>query len=231
MQCVRNAKMQIFTKKIQHYSSFTSTRTLHEWAGTWNENLDNWVVNSLFPSSTPTASALPPYKPTYNAPPALQRAHAYRFQMSCISPTFSFVFFQYFFHISPTFSFVFLCFTFSYFNLGWFVTQFCWAWHVDGDHLVTKAEMGLSWLPPWSNSSTGCCTFSVCTTCIDLHPHVSWSHWPYLRFCLCASEASPHFASSDKPRDARRWEKMGLNIHILWGKKTIQKFGDENNDQ
>ena len=47
-------------KKIQHYSSFTSTRTLHEWAGTWNENLDNWVVNSLFPSSTPTASSLPP---------------------------------------------------------------------------------------------------------------------------------------------------------------------------
>ena len=131
---------------------------------------------------------------------ALQRAHAYRFQMSCISPTFSFVF---------------LCFTFSYFNLGWFVTQFCWAWHVDGDHLVAKAEMGLSWLPPWSNSSTCCCTFSVCTTCIDLHPHVSWSHWPYLRFCPCASEASPHFASPDKPRDARRWEKMGLNIHIL----------------
>ena len=164
----------------------------------------------------PRLRPCPPYKPTYNAPPALQRAHAYRFQMSCISPTFSFVF---------------LCFTFSYFNLGWFVTQFCWAWHVDGDHLVAKAEMGLSWLPPWSNSSTCCCTFSVCTTCIDLHPHVSWSHWPYLRFCLCASEASPHFASSDKPRDARRWEKMGLNIHILQGKKTIQKFGDEKNDQ
>ena len=26
----------------------------------WNENLENWVVNSLFPSSTPTASSLPP---------------------------------------------------------------------------------------------------------------------------------------------------------------------------
>ena len=164
----------------------------------------------------PRLRPCPPYKPTYNAPPALQRAHAYRFQMSCISPTISFVF---------------LCFTFSYFNLGWFVTQFCWAWHVDGDHLVTKAEMGLSWLPPWCNSSTCCTIFnqalSVCTTCIDLHPHVSWSHWPYLRFCLCASEASPHFASPDKPRDARRWEKMGLNIHILQGKKTIKKFGDE----
>ena len=55
--CIKNANIY---KKIRHCSSFTSTRTLHEWAGTWNENLDNWVVNSLFPSSTPTASSLPP---------------------------------------------------------------------------------------------------------------------------------------------------------------------------
>ena len=88
---------------------------------------------------------LAPHTSQLTMHPALQRAHAYCFQMSCISPTFSFVF---------------LCFKFSYFNLGWFVTQFCWAWHVDGDHLVTKAKMGLSWLPPWSNSST-CCTIVV----------------------------------------------------------------------
>ena len=71
MQCVKKAKMQIFTKKIQHYSSFTSTRTLHEWAGTWNENLDNWVVNSLFPSSTPTASSLPPIQANLQCTPGL----------------------------------------------------------------------------------------------------------------------------------------------------------------
>ena len=60
MQCVINAKIQFLVYKNTASSSFTSTRTLHEWAGTWNENLDNWVVNSLFPSSTPTASSLPP---------------------------------------------------------------------------------------------------------------------------------------------------------------------------
>ena len=60
MQYVINAKIQFLVYKNTALSSFTSTRTLHEWAGTWNENLDNWVVNSLFPSSTPTASSLPP---------------------------------------------------------------------------------------------------------------------------------------------------------------------------
>ena len=33
-----------------------------------------------------------------------------------------------------------------------FVSQFFCNWHVDGDHLVTKAPMGPSWSPPWSNS-------------------------------------------------------------------------------
>ena len=60
-----------YLQKIQHYSSFTSTRTLHEWAGTWNENLDNWVVNSLFPSSTPTASSLPPIQANLQCTPGL----------------------------------------------------------------------------------------------------------------------------------------------------------------
>ena len=204
MQCVVNAKIQFLF--LQKYSIIF----IYEHKDiTWVSRHMKWKSRQLsrqFSVSFVNSHGfvLAPHTSQLTMRPALQRAHAYCFQMSCISPTFSFVF---------------LCFTFSYFNLGWFVTQFCWAWHVDGDHLVTKAEMGLSWLPPWCNSSTCCTIFnyvlSVCTTCIDLHPHVSWSHWPYLRFCLCASEASPHFASSDKPRDARRWERMGLNIHIL----------------